>query len=106
MDHSPQRELDERRAKVPALILAVVIAYGVALAMGLPQRGTQLVVEHQRHAAAAAETEESPALSPPPFWTVTPFVLLLAGIAVLPLIPQTAHWWESNWNRFKVAGGL
>ena len=35
-----------------------------------------------------------------------PFVLLLAGIAVLPLIPATAHWWESNLNRFKVAGGL
>ena len=34
-----------------------------------------------------------------------PFVLLLAGIAVLPLIPATAHWWESNLNRFKVAVG-
>src|SRR5262249_28392518 len=42
----------------------------------------------------------------PPFWTVIPFVLLLAGIAVLPLIPQTSHWWESNLNRFKVACAL
>jgi Na+/H+ antiporter NhaD/arsenite permease-like protein len=39
----------------------------------------------------------------PPFWTVIPFVLLLAAIAVLPLIPATAHWWESNLSRFLVA---
>ncbi|MEM6797914.1 MAG: sodium:proton antiporter [Planctomycetota bacterium] len=48
------------------------------------------------HAAAAA----------PPVWTVIPFVLLLGSIAVLPLIPATEHWWESNTNRFKVAAGL
>jgi Na+/H+ antiporter NhaD/arsenite permease-like protein len=32
--------------------------------------------------------------------------LLLAAIAVLPLIPATQHWWESNLNRFKIASGL
>jgi len=37
---------------------------------------------------------------------VTPFVLLLAAIAVLPLIPAVEHWWESNLHRFYVAGGL
>ena len=37
---------------------------------------------------------------------VAPFVLLLGAIAVLPLIPATAHWWESNLHRFYVAGGL
>ncbi|MEM1303389.1 MAG: sodium:proton antiporter, partial [Planctomycetota bacterium] len=42
----------------------------------------------------------------PPVWTVTPFVLLLGAIAVLPLIPATEHWWESNRNRFIVAISL
>jgi len=37
---------------------------------------------------------------------VTPFALLLGAIAVLPLIPATEHWWESNLHRFYVAGGL
>ena len=34
--------------------------------------------------------------TPPPAWAVTPFVLLLGAIAVLPLIPSLAHWWEKN----------
>ena len=42
----------------------------------------------------------------PPYWMVTPFALLLGAIAVLPLIPATEHWWESNLHRFYVAGGL
>jgi Na+/H+ antiporter NhaD/arsenite permease-like protein len=109
MEHSAQR--GDRRAKVPAVILALVIAYGVALVIGWPQRGTQLIVEHQGHAESAAnepaaEPAETQGVAAPPFWTVLPFVLLLAGIAVLPLIPATSHWWESNLNRFKVAGGL
>ena len=33
---------------------------------------------------------------PPPAWAVTPFVLLLGAIAILPLIPSLAHWWEKN----------
>jgi len=42
----------------------------------------------------------------PPFWMVTPFVLLLGAIAVLPAIPTTEHWWESNLHRFYVAAAL
>ena len=37
---------------------------------------------------------------------VTPFLLLLGMIAVLPLIPATSHWWDDNLHRFYVAGGL
>jgi Na+/H+ antiporter NhaD/arsenite permease-like protein len=37
---------------------------------------------------------------------VAPFAVLLLGIAVLPLIPATAHWWESNLHRFYVSVGL
>jgi len=42
----------------------------------------------------------------PPYWMVTPFVLLLGAIAILPLLPRTEHWWESNRNRFLVAAVL
>ena len=35
----------------------------------------------------------------PPMWACLPFVALLLSIALLPLIPATAHWWESNQNR-------
>jgi Na+/H+ antiporter NhaD/arsenite permease-like protein len=99
---------------VPLAIVAVIACYAVALAMGLPQLGTQRVVEAEAHGAAAADegTEDAteptaaPAVIAPPLWTVVPFVLLLAAIAVLPLIPATSHWWESNWNRFVVAMSL
>ncbi|MBU4271965.1 MAG: sodium:proton antiporter [Planctomycetes bacterium] len=37
---------------------------------------------------------------------VAPFAVLLGAIAVLPLVPATMHWWESNLHRFYVAGGL
>jgi Na+/H+ antiporter NhaD/arsenite permease-like protein len=61
------------------------------------------------HAAQADEHGAQP--EAPPLWGlgVLPFVLLLGCIAVLPLIPATHHWWESNLNRLIVAlgcGGL
>ena len=34
-----------------------------------------------------------------------PFVGLLLAIAILPLIPATAHWWHANRNKTIVAGG-
>jgi Na+/H+ antiporter NhaD/arsenite permease-like protein len=103
MDATPQRTV--RPGIVPAAIVVVVGLYLVALVIGLPQRGTELIVASQaEHASGAAH--EGPALEAPPFWTVLPFVLLLGGIAVLPLMPATSHWWESNLNRFKVAAGL
>ncbi|MEK6642748.1 MAG: sodium:proton antiporter [Planctomycetota bacterium] len=38
-------------------------------------------------------------------WT-GPFVALLLCIAILPLIPKTAHWWHHNRNKLLVALGL
>ncbi len=40
------------------------------------------------------------------FWAVIPFTLLLGAIAVLPLVEQTAHWWERNLHKFYVAVNL
>ena len=39
-------------------------------------------------------------------WAVIPFTLLLGAIAVLPLLEQTAPWWEHNLHKFYVAGNL
>ncbi len=39
-------------------------------------------------------------------WAVLPFILLLGAIAVLPLLEQTARWWDRNLNKFYVAGNL
>ena len=46
---------------------------------------------HDAHAATTA----------PPYWTVAPFVLMLLGIAIIPLI--NAHWWERNRNKGMLA---
>lgn len=102
-------------------VLAVVLAYVGALALGLPQRGTELLMAS--HSAPHVETPASadaplhasapqhdstaaPPHTAPLVWTVAPFVLLLLGIAVFPLIPSMSHWWESNLSRFQVAAGL
>jgi Na+/H+ antiporter NhaD/arsenite permease-like protein len=34
---------------------------------------------------------------------VSPFVAMLLCIALLPLLPHTHHWWESNWTKLGVA---
>ncbi|MBI5762131.1 MAG: sodium:proton antiporter [Planctomycetes bacterium] len=39
---------------------------------------------------------------PNPAWTA-PFAALLLAIAILPLIPKTAHWWHQNRNKLLVA---
>ena len=113
-------------------ITAVVLAYAISLSLGLPQYGTQLIVDHLHHGAAheadphaleavdphtteglethapeAVEaTSEAHTGNAPPFWTVLPFILILAAIATFPLIPALEHWWEENINRFKVAASL
>jgi Na+/H+ antiporter NhaD/arsenite permease-like protein len=94
-----------RRQYVPGALLAILIAYGVALLAGWPQARTRHIIEPLNHSTEQALASPHD-VTAPPFWTVIPFMLLLAAIAMLPLIPKTAHWWESNLNRFKVAGGL
>ncbi len=59
------------------------------------------VREHEAGDGVAARSHDHP-----PYWMVAPFVLLLGAIAVLPLVPATSHWWDSNLHRFYVAGGL
>jgi Na+/H+ antiporter NhaD/arsenite permease-like protein len=89
-------------------ISAVIVVYLVALLAAWPQKGTAAIVDgavhHQEGGDTDGELAEHPsAISAPPLWTVLPFAILLLGIAVLPLIPATQHWWESNRSRFLVA---
>ncbi len=95
---------------VAAALLLIVALYSLTAVFQLPQAGTAKIlgshlsaVEHE-DAASAPIARLEPA--PPPYFMITPFVLLLGAIAVLPLVPQTEHWWESNLHRFYVAGGL
>ena len=38
-----------------------------------------------------------------PGWMLIPFAAMLLSIAILPLVPKTAEWWESNWNKLLVS---
>lgn len=110
------------------LVTAVVILYLFWLGVGGPQRATERIVannahthadEHDaEHAEVVAEDEHARSDAdhvagehdahaiPPSFIMVLPFACLLGSIAVLPLIPATAHWWENNLNRFLVGAAL
>ncbi|MHB0957055.1 MAG: sodium:proton antiporter [Pirellulaceae bacterium] len=97
---------------VVAVIGLLVAGYVASLMVGLPQRATAAVVGHSAesfHGQAAEETRPATAHEPlhsPPIAMILPFVLLLGAIALLPLIPNIAHWWEHNLNKFSVASTL
>ncbi len=107
MSHPPVSSASDRPLSVAIAI--VLIGYLVTAVFHGPQRGTDLIV-------AAERAADQPALEPgvphaaaghhPPYWMVAPFVLLLGAIAILPLAPAAAHWWDDNLHRFYVAGGL
>jgi Na+/H+ antiporter NhaD/arsenite permease-like protein len=102
-------------------------AYLVAAAAGVPQHGRDLLVKaqaahHESHDSGDHHTEEDHAGdhradaphsgdhhgagSAPPLFMVIPFAVLLGVIAVLPLIPSLAHWWEHNSSKLLVASLL
>jgi Na+/H+ antiporter NhaD/arsenite permease-like protein len=91
----------------------LIAAYAATLIIGrLPQRATQAMLAHHARTAeshettAAAHKEPETSLQPPPIGMLLPFVVLLGTIAVFPLVPSIAHWWEHNLHKFYVAGGL
>jgi Na+/H+ antiporter NhaD/arsenite permease-like protein len=58
--------------------------------------------------ASPALAAEAPGYPPmelrlPPLGWITPFVVMLLCIALLPLIPHTHHWWETNRAKLAVA---
>jgi hypothetical protein len=106
---SDARHQGDSSKTVIAAILAVIVVYAITLLAGWPQSGTAAIVvgagphEQGEEAPAGDAGDHGAAMAAPPLWTVLPFAILLLGIAVLPLIPATQHWWESNRNRFLVA---
>ncbi|RME39524.1 MAG: sodium:proton antiporter [Planctomycetota bacterium] len=72
-------------------ILLGAFAFAVLILQSLVGHGTA-------HAAGHGAADHVPSL-----WSVLPFAGLLLSIALLPLIPATTHWWESNKNRLAVA---
>jgi Na+/H+ antiporter NhaD/arsenite permease-like protein len=55
------------------------------------------------HEAGHNEGPHGTAAHAPSLWSIIPFAGLLLSIAILPLIPATEHWWESNKNRLVIA---
>lgn len=41
-----------------------------------------------------------------PLWSITPFVVMLASIAILPLVGATKHWWEKPSSQLILALAL
>ena len=115
-------------------ISILILIYIVACFFGGPQHATQMVVkqetdheadhgfaplhttdhsgphgdqhaDHQNHAATEHDHQQQQLGVPDIAW-VAPFALLLLAIAILPLLPATEHWWESNLHRFYIAAVL
>lgn len=78
-----------------SVIALILVAYAAATAAGWTTYDPHAAHDEQHAIEGVAH-----------FWAVLPFGLLLAAIAVLPLIEHTAHWWEHNLNKFYVAGNL
>ena len=55
------------------------------------------------HEGGHNEGAHGTAAHAPSLWSIIPFAGLLLSIAILPLIPATEHWWESNKNRLAIA---
>jgi Na+/H+ antiporter NhaD/arsenite permease-like protein len=100
--HNPPDNSGSTRRVLVAILLVMAI-YGVAAAFGLPQHGTELILAAEQGDHPAAEAPEH---IPPPLAMLAPFALLLGTIAVFPLLPRVAHWWESNLHKFYAAAIL
>ncbi|MBQ9812806.1 MAG: sodium:proton antiporter [Thermoguttaceae bacterium] len=124
MSDTSEKVVEQPSGNYRATIVALGVVFVVYIALllfGVPQRWTNAQFQNHSGEEATVETtdvdsgdvpgaaenahEESEALYPP-LWTSIPFVVLLLCIAILPLIPATEHWWESNLHRFIVAAVL
>jgi Na+/H+ antiporter NhaD/arsenite permease-like protein len=65
-----------------------------------------LVVFAETSRAAGPESVAPTEVRLPPLVWVFPFVAMLLCIALLPLLPHTHRWWESNWAKLSVAVAL
>ena len=98
-------------------LILILVFYMAAVTAGGPQWATAKLSAQQKAASESNEKVDSGVkagesrnaegdLGCPPLWMMLPFALILLVIAVLPLIPQALHWWESNLHKLYVAGSL
>jgi Na+/H+ antiporter NhaD/arsenite permease-like protein len=124
--HGPSAATASSSKAVALGIAGALLLYLLAAAAGWPQYGRDLLERElaEHHDAAghhdhpadghAADGHGEPHHSrpgdhgslAPPAWAVIPFLGLLTAIAVLPLTPPLAHWWEHNSSKFLVASIL
>jgi len=120
--HGPNTSGTAASSRTLLAIGLALVAYLAALAAGWPQHGRDLLVGRQAagHGAHHEAGHHDPghhdpghhdpghheAGPAPPVAMVIPFVLLLAVIAILPLVPSLAHWWEHNSSKLLVASLL
>jgi Na+/H+ antiporter NhaD/arsenite permease-like protein len=78
------------------VIGAILLAYALATLTGWTAGGE--AASHDEFLAKGAGISA--------YWAVIPFILLLAAIAILPLVERTAHWWDHNLHKLYVAGNL
>ncbi|MDR0522503.1 MAG: sodium:proton antiporter [Planctomycetaceae bacterium] len=121
-EHHEEHEPQPTKLRIPAALAMILLLafYGFLLHKGYPQQWTQQANAPHQHTDPHQHTEEDGTATPaghvhsekhdgknyPPLVMVAPFAALLLCIAVLPLIPAAAHFWESNTNKFLVAAGL
>jgi Na+/H+ antiporter NhaD/arsenite permease-like protein len=94
---TPSREAPGPRPRLPLPARFGIPAGAAALGYLIYYNVSHLHAENAEHFA--------PHAAPPALWGlgIVPFVVLLACIAVLPILPLTHHWWESNRNRLVVS---
>jgi len=95
MDRSVTSGSNTRVLLAIGLLIAI---YGILAALGFPEDWAETANCHV--------DEHTLEYHHPPLWMVVPFALLLLIIAVFPLIPGVAHWWEHNRNKFLVGAAL
>ncbi|MDR0869800.1 MAG: sodium:proton antiporter [Planctomycetaceae bacterium] len=108
-EHNEEPQPTKRTGIVAAAIIILLLGYGFLAHKGLPQHWTEIAnVPHhaEQHEHSTEQTPAPNAVHAPPVWTVLPFAALLLCIAILPLVPAAAHFWESNGNKFYVASAL
>ena len=106
----------ESGKRVVVALVLILALYMASIVAGWPQQATDRIVAKQKESAVVQQTSlegqagegllAEATTACPPFWMTLPFAILLVSIAVLPLIPHTTHWWDSNLHKFCVAGGL
>ena len=90
MSHEPAKTSMSALGWVAALLGAGIVAYLMYYH----------ITHHGAHGGGGHAEHHMPAL-----WGlgILPFVGILGSIAILPLIPATHMWWESNTNRLAIA---